>query len=185
MKAYFTASIVGKKLHLADYIAIVQALKNLKYTVTADHILNTRPEDLGFETSEERHAFHEKLEAWIRTSDIFVANTSFPSISVGYEISMALHFNKPVLLLHHTSVEAPSLLIDYKTDEVLCEAYTRESLSTIIADFVNYAKSKAESRFTFFITPEISSYLSRVAKKNKIPKSVYLRQLIEKDMKSS
>ncbi|MCR4330093.1 MAG: nucleoside 2-deoxyribosyltransferase [Candidatus Roizmanbacteria bacterium] len=183
MKAYFTASIVGKKLYYADYIAIVQALKKLNYTVTADHILKTKPEDMGFETSKERQIFHKKLEAWIRTSDIFVANTSFPSISVGYEISMALHFNKPILLLHHTSVGAPSLLIDYKADEVICEAYTRESLPEIIADFVNYAKSKAESRFTFFITPEISLYLNKVAKKNKTPKSVYLRHLIEEDMK--
>lgn len=132
---------------------MVQILKKLNYTVTSDHILKTKPEDLDFKTSEERHVFHNKLEAWIRTTDLFVANTSYPSISVGYEISMALHFNKPVLLLHNSSVEAPSLLIDYKADEVICEAYTRASLPEIIAYFTKNTKSKAESRFIFFITP--------------------------------
>lgn len=184
MKAYFTASIIGKKTYYADYVAIVQILESLHYAVTADHILKTSPTDLGFETSEERHKFHRKLETWIRTSDIFVANTSFPSISVGYEIAMASHLNKPILLLHQSGVKAPSLLTDYKTNMVICEAYTHESLREIIIEFVNYSKSKAESRFTFFTTPEIDAYLSNISKKHRMPKSVYLRRLIEEDMKT-
>jgi 2'-deoxynucleoside 5'-phosphate N-hydrolase len=182
MNAYFTASIVGKKQYLDNYLRIIKLLTEKGYEVVADHIVNTTEAQIRFETKEERLNFHNQLEEWINNADFLVAETSFPSISVGYEIFMALAKGKPVLVLYNNG-DPPSLLEHHKNEKLICEKYTSENLPEIIADFVNYAEGTADIRFNFFITPKIATYLEETAKKDKLPKSVYLRRLIEEDMK--
>jgi nucleoside 2-deoxyribosyltransferase len=184
MKIYFTASIVGKKHYLANYEKIVAYLKNKGQEVTSDHILKTTENEIRFEEKEERLKFHEKLEGWIKSCDVVIAETSFPSISVGYEISVAIHLGKPILVLYSEG-HPPSLLAHHREDNLICEKYSTDTLCEIIEDFLNYAQDTSDSRFTFYITSHIASYLDDISLKKKIPKSVYLRRLIEKDMKNS
>lgn len=181
MRAYFTASIVGKKQYLHDYLRIIALFKEHQCDVTSDHIINATEESIRMETKEERLKFHNQLEEWINHADFLVAETSFPSISVGYEISLALQRGKPVLILYNNG-DPPSLFAHHKDEKLVCEKYTKESIAAIIDDFINFAQSTADTRFTFFITPKIASYLEKIAKKEKLPKSVYLRKLIEADM---
>ncbi len=184
MKAYFTASIVGKKHNLANYLALIEALKKRNIDVQADHIINTTEEQIRLETREERDAFHHQLEEWIDNSSFMVVEASFPSISVGYEISLALHKKKPVLVLYREG-DPPSLLSEHLEDKIVCERYNQDSLETIVDDFLSYIDDNTDSRFTFFITPQIAKHLEKVAKDKRLPKSVYLRRLIERDMKIS
>lgn len=181
MRAYFTASIVGKKQYLSDYLRIIALLKEHKCEVVADHIINATEESIRIETKEERLKFHSQLEKWISNADFLVAETSFPSISVGYEISLALQRGKPVLILY-TSGDPPSLFAHHKDEKLVCEKYTKDSIAAIIEDFMSFAQGSGDSRFTFFISPKIATYLEEVARKEKLPKSVYLRKLIEVDM---
>lgn len=180
MKVYFTASIVGKKRYLKNYLEIIEILKDKNCLVTSDHIIKHTAEEIRLEKKEERLKFHKQLERWIGSCNFMVVEATFPSISVGYEISLGLKFNKPVLILYCEG-DPPSLLDHHMEDDLLCEKYTKETLESIIDDFINFAQGSADSRFTFFITPEISSYLEKIAKKEKLPKSVYLRRLIIKD----
>ncbi len=181
MNVYFTASIVGKKQYLHDYLHIIALLKERKCDVISDHIINATEESIRIETKEERLKFHNQLEKWIRMADFLVAETSFPSISVGYEISLALQHGKPVLILYNNG-DPPSLFAYHKDEQLVCEKYTKDSVAAIIEDFINFAQGSADTRFTFFITPNIASYLEKVARNEKLPKSVYLRKLIEADM---
>ncbi len=183
MKVYFTASIVGKKYHLQKYLQIVSALKLLHSSVIAEHILDSSESKIRLETKEERIKFHAKLEDWIQSSDCMVAETTFPSISVGYEISLALQLGKPVLILYSQG-DPPSLLAHHKDEKLLCERYTSLTLSDILEDFVNFVEAASDARFTFFITPAIAAHLEEVSRKQKMPKSVYLRKLIEADIRS-
>ena len=94
---------------------------------------------------------------------------------------MALRVGKPVLIMYSEG-DPPSLLAHHKDDKLMCEKYTINSVSSIIKDFIEYISGKSDLRFTFFITPKIVSYLDTISKKEKLPKSVYLRKLIEEDM---
>src|SRR3990172_4236242 len=109
MTAYFTASIVGKKQYEPNYLAILHLLEQKHINVLANHILNTSENEIRLETREERLDFQDKLDSWISQADFVVAEVSFPSISVGYEISLALHRGKPVLVLYSNG-HPPSLL---------------------------------------------------------------------------
>lgn len=184
MTAYFTASIVGKKHYLPQYLSILEAFKKRGIEVQSDHILKTTEEQIRLETKQERDDFHHQLDEWINGCNFMVVEASFPSISVGYEISLALHHKKPVLVLYSEG-DPPSLLSQHLEDKIVCEKYTPESLENLVDDFLSYIGDTTDSRFTFFITPEIAKHLERVSKEKRLPKSVYLRRLIERDIKVS
>lgn len=184
MTIYFTASIAGKKQYLSNYLTIIDFLKSKGHSVLADHIINTSVSDLRSEEKEEVLTFQHKLEKWILGADCVVVETSFPSISVGYEISLAYNLGKPVLILYSEGSPPPSLLAYHKDEKIVCEEYSADTLTGLLEDFVNYVRGAADMRFTFFITSKIASYLKKVSKKEKTPKSVYLRRLIEADMKN-
>lgn len=183
MKVYFTASIVGKKQHLPHYLKIIEILKIKGYEVQSDHIIKSTEDSIRIETAEKRLAFQKKLESWINTSDFLVAEVSFPSISVGYEISLALHRGKPVLLLYSEG-DPPSLLSSHYEDKLVCEKYTDYTLVETIEDFLRYISGTSDTRFTFYLTSEMNSHLDKASKKVRVPKAVYLRGLIQKDMES-
>jgi 2'-deoxynucleoside 5'-phosphate N-hydrolase len=182
MIAYFTASVVGKKYHLANYLKIIDILKSNKMDVISDHIINVDEQNISLQSKEKRLAFHTQLEKWINNCDIMVVESTFPSISVGYEISLAIHRNKPVLILYSEG-DPPSLFAYHEDEKLICEKYSDDTLKPIIEDFLNYASVGTDHRFTFFINAEITSYLEKVSRTQKLPKSVYLRKLIETDMK--
>lgn len=181
LKLYFTGSIAAPSNYQKNYERIVGLVKEKGHTIIADHILSVSEKEVSLKTREERLKFHTQIERWIHSSDALIAETSFPSISVGYEISIALRVGKPVLVLYSDG-EPPSLLAHHRDEKLLYEKYSLQTLPSILDDFIGYVDSKSDLRFTFFITPKIASFLDLIAKKEKLPKSVYLRKLIEADM---
>lgn len=182
MLAYFTASVVGKKQLLPKYHAILSILNKRGIQTIADHILNVNEADINLQTKEKRLHFHQKLEEWIHSCDFMIAETSFPSISVGYEISMALDRNKPILILYSEG-DPPSLFAYHESQKIICEKYTLSTLEPIITDFLNYIRGAQDARFTFYLSSSQAMHLDKQGKKQHIPKSVYLRHLIDEDMK--
>jgi hypothetical protein len=181
MNIYFTASISGKKHYLSNYLKIIEILQKDRHKVTFEHIIEASENQIDMETHEERERFHKQLKKWIVGADCVVVETSFPSISVGFEISLALNLGKPVLLLHTN--EGPTLLSSYSSEKLFCEKYTSSTINDVIEDFLLYVEGSVDSRFTFFITSSIAHFLEKISRDKKIPKSVYLRRLIEKQMK--
>jgi hypothetical protein len=178
MKVYFTASITGKTQYLKNYLAIVRHLESKGHTVQAHHILDRTESEMRIQTKEDRLKFHKQLIAWIQQADCMIVEASFPSISVGYEISLALQNRKPVLILYSEG-DAPNLFASYNDEKLICEKYSLETVNGIIDDFTSFASGAADTRFTFFITPKIAAFLDKISVDKKIPKSVYLRKLIE------
>jgi hypothetical protein len=181
MIIYFSASLAAKELYLENYKRIIAFLESQGHTVIAEHILNSTESKIRMSTRTERLEFHHQLEKWLKSCDFMIAETSFPSISVGYEISLALRLAKPVLVLYSEG-DPPSLLAHHQNDRLYCERYDQENLGKTIIDFIDYIQGKNDTRFTFFITPQQAAYLDEISRVEKLPKSVYLRQLIEKDM---
>ena len=184
MKVFFTASLTGKKQYEEKYINIVNTIRNLGHSIKAEHILDVNEEDVDRGSEEVRLKFHKKLEKWIQECDFVVVEASFASISVGYEVSLAMQYGKPVLVLYSKGYP-PALFAYHENEKLVCERYSDDRLKDILKDFTSYVKGVNDTRFTFYITSEIASFLERISKKKKIPKSVYLRQLIEKEIRTS
>lgn len=184
MQAYFTASIVGKKHHQDKYKMIVDLFTQRGVDVAAAHILAIEEKDIQIQSREKRLAFHQQLEDAVNNADFLIAETSFPSISVGYEISMALDRSKPVLILYSEG-DPPSLFAYHENEKIICEKYTPETLPAIIENFLQFVRGEADTRFTFYIASKQAAYLAKMGKKHRVPKSVYLRSLIDADMRRS
>src|SRR5258708_1790355 len=141
MIIYFTASLAAKDQYLEKYKKIIAFLESQGHTVIAQHIIDSSESKIRMSTRTERLQFHNQLEKWLKSCDFVIAETSFPSISVGYEISLALRLARPVLVLYSEG-DPPSLLAHHENDRLYCEKYTNEDLGKIILDFIDYIQGK-------------------------------------------
>jgi len=182
MNIYFTASVSAKQKFFIEYTNIIHYLEIQGHKVTSKHITDITELQIQEESREEILNFQTKVEQWIKKCDFIVADTSFPSVSVGYEIALALRIGKPILVFYGEG-GPPSLLSYYKDEKLVTERYTEKTYKETVDNFINFVKGKNELRFTFFITPAIAVFLDEIARQEKLPKAVYIRKLIEKDMK--
>lgn len=182
MKAYFTASLSGKGQYKEHYITIVNTLKRLGYEVIADHILKTDPSEVIQQEVEDVMSFYKRMQQWVKSSNVIVAEVSNPSTSVGYEIALALEMEKPVIALYLEGRE-PTLLKGNVSEKFILISYAPEKIDIVLKESLEDAKDQVDVRFNFFVSPKIVRFLDWIAKKKKMPRAVYLRRLIEEDMK--
>ena len=103
MKFYFCGSIRGGRQLAADYQKIIEMLKCHGEVLTEhlgkDQEIESRDRILS------DAQIHDRDMAWIRESDLLVAEVSLPSLGVGYEIGRAIEIGKPVLCLYRSGTE--------------------------------------------------------------------------------
>ncbi|MBI1862545.1 hypothetical protein HYS00_00310 [Candidatus Microgenomates bacterium] len=182
MVIYFTGSISANNTNRDKYLTIVNKLLSYGHTVIADHILKANEEDVVRKPRSERLDFHKKVEEWIQGCNCMIAETSYPSVSVGYEIALATRIGIPVLVLHNSG-HAPSLLGEHKNELVVSQHYSKETVGPILEDFLSYVKGNRDVKFTLYLSPKHFKHLDEKAQIEQIPKSVYLRRLIDADIK--
>jgi hypothetical protein len=159
---------------------IVDYLRKNKHTVIFEQIKNETEESIRNMDRKTRMEFLSKVEGWVKSCDFVIAETSYPSVSVGFEVALALRYAKPVLVLYSAG-DPPSLLLHHSYDRLHTEKYTPSSVGRIIDDFILYIEGKHDTRFTFFLPEELNAYLEDASRRKKLTKSMYLRRLIEKD----
>ncbi len=181
MKIYFTAAITQKAQFGNFYESIVKALENDGHQVQHDHITEGSLDLIKEQTNEELVGYYRQAVKWITQCDVMVAEASFPStLNIGHEITLALEKGKPVVVFYKKGFNS-FFLSGLNSDKLFLMEYTEENLSQTVRDSVEYAKDQSDTRFNFFISPSLSNYLDWVSNTKKVPRSVYLRQLIEDD----
>lgn len=184
MRIYFTASLTGKKDFGEEYRKIVSTMESMGHQVYSEHILKNDPEKVLVQSREQTAAAYKEISRQLKSSDLVVIESSFPSTAVGYEISLALENSKPVVVLHQKGKK--SFLLEGKVnDRLQMVPYSADSLKEVLEKAIKKAEGMVDVRFNFFVTPQILSYLDWIAKNRKIPRAVYLRRLIERDMGSN
>lgn len=185
MKAYFTASLTGKEKFREEYEKIISCLSELGYQILSDHIMQADIKEVKEWGIEEKSKYYKRVCDWIKESDIVVTEVSYPSVNVGHEISLSLEFGKPVIGLYKSGEKPPQVLEGISSQKLLVSEYSITSLKKVINELINEAKEQMDVRFNFFISPKIGAYLDWIAKRKKVPRAVYLRRLIEQDMKKN
>lgn len=106
-----------------------------------------------------------------------------PGFHTGVMIASALQFQKPVVVLFRDGVvDIPEQLFGQGHELLQMLSYSTDSLKKVMSTALDYARDAADVRFNFFISPTINRYLDWIAKERKIPRSVFLRSLIEDSM---
>lgn len=182
MKIYFTASLRGKKEFGDNYLKIVKVLTKLSEKVFSDHIIKNDFSVVDSQSKDDVQKSYGRILSEIKKSDIFVAEVSTQSLSVGHELTEAMSLNKPMVILY-TGENRPGLLFGSMYDKMQIIQYTQDNLEEKLRTAAEDALKHADVRFNFFVSPKILAYLDWVAQKRMIPRSVFLRDLIEKEMK--
>ena len=99
-KVYFAGSIRGGRGDAALYRQIIQ------YIQRTDRVLTEHVGDLNLAAKEQGvkdRAIYEQDTAWLRESDLVIAECTCPSLGVGYELAYAERFDKPVYIFYRKS----------------------------------------------------------------------------------
>lgn len=187
MKIFFTGSIRGKEKFKKNYEGIVSILEKTGNKVFFEHLLKTDQSDLDSWSNEQRINFHKKVLDRLKESDVVVTEVSYPSFGIGYLVSVALECGKPTLVLYTGKEESNFVRAFIEPTERLRALRYKDldELKDILPAEVEDAADQMDVRFNFFISPKIGLYLDWISKNKKIPRAVYLRRLIEEDMKKS
>lgn len=185
MKIYFTGAISSADEQVRkNYKKIIETLEKMGHVVIT-HFDPTKTGDmLRSQTEKESLAVQRRLSKWKKQADLVLVEGSTPSFGVGQEITEALMNNKQVIVMYLKG-KRPHILASVGEDALYFAEYTMDELADVLHEHIEYAKSRSDTRFNFFISPEIGAYLDWVAQKRKVPRAVYLRRLIEEDMKQN
>lgn len=181
MKVTFVASHTQKENLGEYYTRINSILLKRGYKVFSGGLFETHKVD--FTNQELMKSWYSKSIHDVKTSDLVVIELSYPSTAnVGHELTYALDMGKPVVCLYKEDRE-PFFLMGLVNDRLTIVPYSDRDLEEVLESALDYAQELQDTRFNFFISPAIGNYLDWVAKKKKLPRAVYLRRLIEEDMK--
>ena len=105
---YFAGSIRGGRADAALYQQIIQ------YIQRTDKVLTEHVGDLNLAAKEQGikdRAIYEQDTAWLRESDLVIAECTCPSLGVGYELAYAERFHKPAYIFYRKSTTQLSAML--------------------------------------------------------------------------
>lgn len=185
MKIYFIGSIHGKKEYAEHYLKIVQLVEAAGHQIIHKQVTGTTHDDLVNYDDKQIIRYHQKVMDSMKRAEVIFAEMSYPSSSVGFLVSQAVQLGKPVVIFYAGQEEPHLFLTIEETTEKLTviRYHGVEDLDREVKMALEFVASAQDVRFNFFVSPDISTYLDWVSKQKKVPRSVYLRSLIDEDMK--
>lgn len=178
MNIYFLASRTQLSTYGENYKQIVKSLEKLGHKVDSSYIQAiSNPDASPTELTAEYKEFNQKIGA----SDLVVAELSFPSsVNIGYRVSLALEKKRHIIGLYLHGKHVPFFeTID--SEKFIYEEYSTKTLENTLKQAIDLAMEKSDVRFNFILPPSLIEYLDFISTSERIPRSVYLRKLIERD----
>ncbi len=184
MKIHFMAPLIHGSRE--DYVRIVNLIEKQGHSVVTRHALERSPVEIEKESPAEAELYAKKISTWVKKADAVVFEVTEPDVSIGFEVATALNLSKPVIILYRRDKGAiPHALKGIHNDRMQLLSYDDNTLDEMLELALDFAEETGDIRFNFFVTPSINAYLDWIAKVKKLPRSVYLRNLIEKEMQDS
>jgi hypothetical protein len=185
MKIYFVASprLVIKEPGLYREIHSYLAKDNV---MLSDKLMKWSDKKTIEELYEERKdnltsGFKKTIET-LKKADVVMMEVSGHSLSMGFLVSKSLDLCKPIIAFYKKGTR-PFFLSGIDDPRFKLMEYNEKNVCEVLDLAVEEAKKVIDVRFNFFVSPKILTYLDWVAQKRMIPRSVFLRNLIEREMK--
>lgn len=185
MKVFFTASQRGKEEFGKYYQMIFDSIKDLSFNHVDDEIVRIQSSEFYKELQKGgkrlEDFYHNTLKN-IKLADIIIFECSLHSLSIGFMIQKALELNKPVIALYIKGY-IPYFLAGMGDEKFILVEYTKDNLKQTLKKVLDQTKALVDTRFNFFISPKLLSYLQKTSKEQGITKSAFIRNLILKHMR--
>lgn len=184
MKVVFIASQAQSPELESYYKQINTALESHGLTVFSGHLF-TKVNDSDLADQKKIESWYKEVIQHVRAADTIFVEISYPStVNIGHILTYALDTGKPVVALYRSGRE-PFFLRGRVDDKLVLLEYSEKDIKEVVANALEYVSSAQDVRFNFFISPEIGRFLDWVSKKRRLPRAVYLRKLIEGDMRAN
>ena len=188
MKVFFTAPVRGKKFHQDYYSKIYSALESLGCVLIDKYLLENTIENhyknLEQEIDQKKNDFFYETLDNLKLADVNIFDGSLPSLGVGFLVQKSLEINKPTIVLYLKG-QTPHFLMSAKDEKLIIKSTTGKDLKKVLREALDEAKTRADKRFNFFISPKLLEYLEKVSKEEAITKSKFIRNLILEHMRKS
>lgn len=185
MKIYFTASITAKQKdpQIGEvYKEIVDRLEQLGHTVIADHVLDKDIDFVKKVDDDYRVDYYRKMLREINECDVVFAEMTYSSSSIGHEVTLALERKKSVIIATRKG-EIPQIFRALRDQQIYFIEYDDvDGLLGQLEEELDLVKEGEDIRFNFLIPPTMVDYLEWVSKQRRVPKSVFLRNLVRREM---
>lgn len=182
MRIAFLAPIETTLQYKQRYTAIVEYLNKAGHTVV--HALSVTSETLSTWNEQQRSEYFNSFYAKLGKCDMVIAECSYPSVDVGFEISYAIQQGKEVIVLKQKNAATDVLTSDQLNlnKNMVIYEYTSETLFRIIKEALECNPIKRFQKYNVLFPTDMANKLNEIAKKKNLPKSVYIRQLLEKGL---
>ncbi|MCX6726816.1 MAG: hypothetical protein NTY75_03295 [Candidatus Shapirobacteria bacterium] len=185
MKIYFVASprLVIKEPELYRGIHRYLAKNNV---MLSDKLIKWTDkksiEDVYNESAEKLTSGYKRAIEAVKKADVIMMEVSGHSVSMGFLASKSLDLSKPVVAFYKKGTR-PFFLSGINDPRFKLIEYNNKNINEMLDLAVEEVKKSIDIRFNFFVSPKILAYLDWVSQKKMTPRSVFLRDLIEKEMK--
>lgn len=142
MNFYFAGSIRAGRNDVPIYQALIAHLKQ-RGPVFTEHVGDYRLSLEGQTTYTDTY-IHDRDLSWLRRSDVVVAETTNPSLGVGYEIAFACHWNIPVIVLHRREESSLSAMIAGSRNVQVFNYQTVEQATATLDSILNELQKNEE-----------------------------------------
>ncbi len=181
MNIYFTASARSKINYSPNLTQVFRSIERLGHTNLDDFVIKVDDKKLYDGKSFKIETIYKNAIRLVTLSDIIILEVSEPSISMGYVLNTALELGKPVILLHVKN-KYPIFVSGITNQNLQVIEYSLSNLHIQLSTALSCATTTKFTRFNFFLSPLHDNHLTKMARIHHVPKSVYLRELIENDI---
>lgn len=110
MKIYFAGSIRGGRVDAELYRRMISYMQSQGHNVLTEHVGSGKL-CLSEQGRDRDTAIYNQDTAWLRESDVVIAECTCPSLGVGYELAYAERFEVPVHIFYNPSKCALSAML--------------------------------------------------------------------------
>ena len=132
MKIYFGASITNDRSMLPVYTKIVKTLKDLKYSVPSEHVVDPKLTEGNWQAAYQPRKLFEREVNRLKECDAMVAEVTTPSWGTAFLIEQALELGKPVLALFYKETGQPLPMMIAGHPELYVEHYEEANIQSVI-----------------------------------------------------
>lgn len=179
MEIYFSASSDVNDLTKKYYRQMIDDLTNLGFKVNQTIFSDTTDKIIGEDLT--YNDIYNQVFEKIDKSDIFIADISYPSGGVGYQIYHAYYQKKPVIIIYTENKQTNPSVVIRGIDSKKVQTFKYNSfdeLKDTLPSLVNRALKKIKVRFNLVLTNNELSFLNKQARLRHISTTQMLRKII-------
>jgi hypothetical protein len=174
---YFSATSPKNAQKRSQYFEILQIIKKqgglISYNWLEDKVV-LNPDQI-----------YDKSLKGIKGADLLVAEISSPSTAVGQQISLAISWKIPVIVLYKKdNIRISRFTLGMESSYLYTYKYTQSELTEILKKGIERALKKKFVKFNFIATKDISGFLEKDSNARNISKSELLREIVRAWIKS-